>query len=144
MPIRPCGTNYAPKSVTMKSNGYSHKKIVVVEDEPHTRLVLQVLLKRAGYKVESATNGKEALSILEDKDQPVKPGLLLTDLKMPEMSGIELIEKLQEKKIQIPIIVFTGHGDKHILRKITEYKCADFLEKPFREDELLEKIRKVF
>lgn len=117
------------------------KHILVAEDEEHTRLSLNLLLKRAGYEVSAVSDGGRALEFLE-KDRSVD--MLLTDVQMPEMDGLELLRNLRQNDIKLPVIVFTGYGEKEILVELLREGCQEYLDKPFRENDLLERIDKVF
>ncbi len=121
------------------------KHILVAEDEAHTRLSLNILLKRAGYRVTSVSDGAKALELVlksaDGSGEAVE--LLMTDIQMPDMSGLELIKSLKAKSIKIPILVFTGFGDKETLVELLREGCEDYIDKPFTEDALLERIRKV-
>lgn len=119
------------------------KHILIAEDEANTRVSLNILLKRAGYKVTSTSDGISALDILTNPDNPDAYDLLLTDMQMPEMTGLELIRKIKERQLFLPVIVFTGFGDKDTVVELLREGCEDYLDKPFSEDDLLKKVKKV-
>ncbi len=113
-------------------------QILVVDDSISIRKFLSGLLTQNGYQVEMAKNGHNALEKLNEQEYD----LVITDLEMPHMTGYELIEKIrsEERWDNLPIIVLTGRASKHI-RQVTENLGADeFIIKPFKENELLEKI----
>lgn len=74
---------------------------------------------------------------------PDRPGCLLLDIRMPGMSGVELQEKLKEMNAGIPVIFITGHGDVPMAVKAIQAGAADFIQKPFRDQELIDRIREV-
>ena len=119
------------------------KHILVAEDEAHTRLSLNILLKRAGYKVTSVSDGAKALELMmKSADRGADfIDLLMTDIQMPDMSGLELIRALKAKDLKTPILVFTGFGDKETLIELLREGCEDYIDKPFTEDSLLERIK---
>lgn len=119
------------------------KHILIAEDEANTRISLNILLKRAGYKVTSTSDGIRALEMLTKQDNSEAYDLLLTDIQMPEMTGLELIRKIKEKQMFLPVIVFTGFGDKDTVVELLREGCEDYLDKPFSEDDLLKKVKKV-
>ena len=118
------------------------KHILVAEDEAHTRLSLNILLKRAGYKVTSVSDGAKALALMMKSAEGGADfvDLLMTDIQMPDMSGLELIKALKSKGIRTPVLVFTGFGDKETLIELLREGCEDYIDKPFTEDSLLERI----
>jgi len=119
--------------------------ILIAEDEAHTRLSLNILLKRAGYRVSSVSDGAKALDLILKSVE--KPGesieLLMTDIQMPDMSGLELIRTLKAKGVKLPILVFTGFGDKETLVELLREGCEDYIDKPFTEEALMERIKSV-
>ena len=109
------------------------KSILLVDDEEGIRKVLGIALSDMGYQVYTAENGVEALRIFEDK----RPPIVLTDIKMPEMDGIELLRRLKELIPDTEIIMITGHGDMDLAIKSVKYEATDFVTKPIN-DEVLE------
>lgn len=105
------------------------KKILLVDDEPGIASLLQRILTEAGYKVRTASTGRQGLSALA-KDKSI--GLALIDLKLPDMSGIELIEKAKEKDSRAKPVIITAFGDSSARRKAKREGAVDFLDKPFR------------
>lgn len=120
-----------------KPNTSSRSAMVhVVDDDLSVRNSLQWLIESAGYPV--TTHGS-AEDFLEDY-HPDKPGCLVLDLRMPGMSGQALLELLQKEHIHIPVIIITGHGDITSAVRAMKAGAIDFLEKPFREADLLDRI----
>ena len=109
------------------------KSILLVDDEPGIRKVLGITLSDMGYRVITAQNGLEALSKFEDE----KPPIVLTDIKMPEMDGIELLRQVKLKRPDTEVIMITGHGDMDLAIKSVKYEATDFVTKPIN-DEILE------
>jgi CheY-like chemotaxis protein len=118
------------------------QKILLVDDEAQLRQMIKTLLERAGYTVMEACNGREASQILEQWT----PGLVLTDIVMPEKEGFELIRDLRRNHSNIRIIAMSGGariGSQTYLR-IAEGLGADYiLAKPFLRQDLLSAIEKV-
>ena len=83
------------------------KKILVADDEMAIRLLYSEELKEEGYEVYTATNGREALDIIEK----VPLDLVILDIKMPEMDGIEALRQIKEKKPDLPVVLSTAYGD---------------------------------
>lgn len=109
------------------------KSILLVDDEAGIRKVLSIALSDLGYQVHTAENGVEALRIFEEK----RPPIVLTDIKMPEMDGIELLRRLKKISPDTEIIMITGHGDMDLAIKSVKYEATDFVTKPIN-DEVLE------
>jgi len=89
------------------------KTILLVDDEADLREVLDISLSDTGYKVLTAENGTQALNILNDNDVPV----VVTDIKMPGIDGIELLRKIKSKNPEAEVIMLTGHGDLELAIK---------------------------
>jgi signal transduction histidine kinase len=109
------------------------KSILLVDDEAGIRKVLGIALADLGYTVHSAENGVNALRIFED----VQPSIVLTDIKMPEMDGIDLLRRLKKMSPDTEVIMITGHGDMDLAIKSVKYEATDFVTKPIN-DEILE------
>lgn len=121
------------------------KRILVVDDEMSVQIALRAILDRAGYAVYTASDGKEALKMVRRHFACGKTfELLLTDIKMPEIDGIELFDKLTEDDLSLPAIAMTGFGDKDLVVSLLRRGCQDYIEKPFTEGELLETLARFF
>jgi two-component system response regulator PilR (NtrC family) len=108
-------------------------KILVVDDEASIREVLEPLLERNGYEVTCAANGALALNIL--KDNPFD--LLITDMRMPEMNGIELLGAAKEFQEHLAVIVMTAYAEVDDAVHAMKQGAFDYITKPFKFDELL-------
>lgn len=114
-----------PTIVYILMPGASGKSVLIVDDNEHVRKLFLDFVSSNGYEVITACNGREALDILEDKSF----SLLITDLNMPEMDGIELVVKIRNIDISLPIIGMSSDDkESEFLRAGTDY----FLSKPFR------------
>jgi len=116
----------------------SDSKVVhVIDDDVDVRQSLAFLLSAAGLAVrthDSAVAFLKALPTLQD-------GCIVTDIRMPEMDGLELQKRLKEMKIDMPVIVITGHGDVHLAVSAMKSGAVDFIEKPFDDEALLSAIQ---
>ncbi len=108
-------------------------KILVVDDSPQISKALSDLLGASGYVVRAAPSGERALQILDS----AKFDLIITDLKMTGMTGIDLAKKVQEKVPGLPVIILTGFGDMDSVISALRLGVADYLKKPFSIDEVL-------
>ena len=109
----------------------------VIDDDDAVRESLTFLLKTTGLAVRTYEN---ATAFLHD-DPKTKSGCIVTDVRMPDISGIELLHRVRELHVGLPVIVITGHGDVPLAVEAMKAGVVDFLEKPFEEDSLLAAIR---
>jgi len=110
--------------------------IFVVDDDEAVRLSTEMLIRSMGLRVESFESAAE---FLEDFD-PQQPGCVILDIRMPGMSGLELQEHLNNLKAAIPVIFVTGHGDVPMAVKAMKAGAVDFIQKPFRDQELIDRV----
>jgi two-component system, LuxR family, response regulator FixJ len=111
--------------------------IYVIDDDDAVRQSLEFLLKTAGITVRGFESAKAFLDVLPE----IRSGCIITDVRMPELSGIELLRRVKEREIDIPVIVITGHGDITLAVEAMKLGAVDFLEKPFDDDQLLAAVR---
>ncbi len=102
------------------------KKILLVDDEVQTLEMLQMLLEMYGFEVLLAGNGQEALRVYAQE----QPSVVLTDIKMPIMDGMEVLSKIKEINPVAEVIVITGHGDMDLAIKALNLDATDFINKP--------------
>lgn len=113
-------------------------KILIVDDELNMRLVLAAMLKKEGYEVASASDGREALQILKSG----KIAAVVTDLKMPNIDGMELLNCISEQHPEVPVIMITAHGTVATAVEALKKGALDYITKPFDLDELKNVISK--
>jgi len=117
------------------------KNILVVDDEIVTRKKVSKILDNAGYKAEVAVDGKDGLKeIIDANNTPDQFDLLITDINMPVLDGIELLDELRKLDLNIPAIAFTGNEDKKIVIELLRRGCSDYLAKPFDKKELIQRV----
>jgi len=112
--------------------------VTVIDDDAAARSSLRLLLKSLGL---AATAYDSATSFLAGYD-PQQPGCLLLDIRMPAMSGLELQQVLNQRGAFTPIIFITGHGDVPMAVEAMQQGAFDFLQKPFRDQELLDRVQR--
>lgn len=112
--------------------------VYVVDDDEAVRIGLKQLLK--SIKIESRLFA-DAPSFLEDYENDPKSGCLLLDIRMPGMSGLELQREITQRGWDIPVIFITGHGDIPMAVEAIQAGASAFIEKPFRDQELIDRIR---
>ncbi len=108
------------------------EKILLVDDEEGIRKVLGISLKDSGYEVLTAESGAEALRIFSKE----RPPIVLTDIKMPGMDGIELLQRIKEERPETEVIMITGHGDMELAIESLKFDATDFVTKPINDDVL--------
>ncbi len=111
--------------------------VLIVDDEKNILLTLSQSLQLAGYRTELASSGQVALEVLSAR--PVDA--VLMDVKMPDMDGLTALERLQELKPELPVIMMSGHGTIDTAVRATQLGARDFLEKPIARDRLLVALR---
>ncbi len=110
--------------------------IFVVDDDAAVRDAMKLLLRALGQPVEAYDSGGEFL----DNYREDRPGCLVLDIRMPGMSGLELQQKLNERHSIMPIIFITGHGDVPMAVEAMQAGAVDFIQKPFRDQDLIDRI----
>ena len=120
---------------TGPSQPAAKETILLVEDEPAVRQLFAQALTRAGYRVFEARNGQEAVKLFDQHGDSID--LLLTDVRMPYMGGLELAQTLRARRVSLKLICISGYPGSD-----TEMS-NDFLAKPFSRDDLLKKVREV-
>ncbi|MDX1253132.1 MAG: response regulator transcription factor [Gammaproteobacteria bacterium] len=116
----------------------NHKSTVfVVDDDQDMRTSLRWLIESVGLYVETYSSAADFLSNYDT----ARPGCLVVDVRMPGMSGLELQEKFAAQNASIPIIVITGHGDVAMAVRAMKTGAVDFIEKPFNDQILLDRIQ---
>ena len=116
----------------------ANETVFVVDDDTAVRQGLRFMLRAAGYSVEAFPSAR---SFLEDYD-PRRGGCLLLDVQMPQMTGLELQQRINVRGWRIPVIFITGHGTVPLAISAMKAGAFDFIEKPSREDALLESIER--
>lgn len=116
------------------------EKILVVDDEDIIRESLSFILRKEKYEVEEAANGKIAFKMLKESSFD----LVITDLEMPEMKGIELLDELRKMNLQTNTIVITAYGSMETAIAALRSGASDYILKPVEFDELLIKVKKLF
>ncbi|MCP3900965.1 MAG: response regulator [Desulfobacteraceae bacterium] len=101
-------------------------KILVIDDEKPTLSMFRLFLKAYGYDVYIAEDGEKGLEIFDE----VKPEIVFTDLKMPGIDGIEVLERIRNSGIKSEVIIITGHGDMEKAVKALDLSASDFINKP--------------
>ena len=114
------------------------KTILVVDDSIVIRKMVEIALEDENYKIETAVSGKDGLAVLDDKN----PNLMILDLMLPDINGIDLLKTVKASK-GIPVIMLSGKDSPQMVEKARSEGADAFLPKPFKDDELVAKIREL-
>jgi DNA-binding NtrC family response regulator len=115
------------------------RRILVVDDTPLIREHLRVILEMDGFEVETAADGRSALAAVRERIFH----LVITDLRMPDMSGIELLTQVRAEKLPFGVIVLTGHGDTQVALDVMKAGADDFVTKPYEPDHLRHLVQRI-
>lgn len=110
--------------------------VFVVDDDLAVRQSLALLIRSMGLTVEAFESAQALLAVCE----PARAGCVVLDIRMPGMSGLELQEELYRRAIELPVIFITGHGDVAMAVRAMKLGAVDFIEKPFNDQHLLDRI----
>jgi two-component system KDP operon response regulator KdpE len=111
-------------------------KVLVIDDEPPIRKLLRMGLETQGYQTMDASNAKAALELMSDK-----PDLVILDLGLPDMEGLELLRQIRARREDLPVVVLSSRGDEAAKVAALDQGADDYVTKPFGMEELLARIR---
>ena len=111
--------------------------VFVVDDEPSVRASLKRLIGSVGLQVQAFASAEEFLNY----KRPDGPECLVLDVRLPDLSGLDLQQQLAKRKLDLPIVFITGHGDIPMSVRAIKAGAVEFLTKPFREEDLLQAIQ---
>src|SRR3984957_6685524 len=114
------------------------RRVLVVDDEENIRLVLRTLLRKHGYEVEVAESGEEALGRIDT----FGPDVIVTDVRMPKMGGLDLLATLRAKQCAATVIVMSAYGNMDLALEAMKAGAYDYVSKPFKPDEVVLALRK--
>jgi FixJ family two-component response regulator len=114
------------------------KRILIIDDEQPTLNMFRLLLTAFGYEILTAVNGAEGLATFERE----RPSVVLTDIKMPVMDGIEVLKRIKELDPHAEVIVITGHGDMDLAIRALNLDATDFINKPVQRVALSQALRR--
>jgi two-component system NtrC family sensor kinase len=116
----------------------AEEKVLIIDDSDALRSLLESILPYAGYNTVSAGTGRQGLQLVAE----VNPDVILTDLELPDTSGLKVLEELNEQGINIPTIMMTGYGSEGIAARALQLGVRDYLIKPFTTEEVLASIER--
>lgn len=113
-------------------------KVLVVDDEEMLRNLLARILEREGYSVSTASGGKQALGFLEKSDFQI----MVSDVKMPEMSGFELLKEAKQKYPRLAVVMMTAFGDDGTIKEAMNLGADGYVAKPFKSHDLTSEVQR--
>jgi FixJ family two-component response regulator len=113
-------------------------RVYIVDDDDAVRGSLRLLIRSVGLPAQVHASAQEFLSAYDPQD----PGCLLLDVRMPGMSGLDLQQELNRRGATIPVVFITGHGDVPMAVEAMQQGAFDFLQKPFRDQDLLDRVQR--
>lgn len=116
------------------------KKILIVDDQFGIRILLTEILQKDGYTLFQASNGIQALSIVEEHE----PDLVLLDMKIPGMDGLEILRRIKEIRPSTEVMMMTAYGELNMINEAIRLGAEKHFSKPFDIDELRKEIRECF
>ena len=114
------------------------KSILVIDDEPMVVAALRDLLEDEGYEVVTATSGPEGLEVFSESD----PDLVITDMRMPEVTGVEVLKAIRRENSELPVIVLSAAASKEAAERVAELS-GQWITKPWIGEELLGSVREL-
>jgi CheY-like chemotaxis protein len=113
-------------------------KILAIDDQQLILLSVQRKLKEIGYLVKTATTGQEGIEIFKE----FQPNLVIMDMNMPEMTGLEVIDQLKDIDMNVPIMIMSGNNDEEVILNSFELGIADYMKKPIGLDEMVARVKR--
>ena len=117
-------------------------RILVVDDEEDTRRPIRLALTKAGYDVVEAEDGEKAISQIRSNDNPFKMSLIICDIIMPKVNGVEAIAYFRQEFPSVPVIVLTGKPGLAGATELFKQGIVDYLEKPISPEKLIQVVQK--
>ncbi len=120
----------------------SEGRILIVDDEPDVRSVVRRTLQKAGYEVFEAEDGTQAVQEIQQGENPLLLDVIITDIRMPNLNGLEAIEFFQKQFPRVPVIVLTGYPDLAMSTTLMKSGVVDYLVKPVDKEKILGAVSK--
>ncbi len=115
-------------------------RVLVVDDEDSIRSLLRMILTQAGYDVEEAEDGGKAVEVLNCGDNPLMVDVIIYDIRMPRINGVEAIAYFRDQYPSLPVIVLTGYHDEQLAASLRRQGVVEFLEKPAEREQILSSV----
>ncbi len=118
-------------------------KILIIDDEEEVRDVLKLHLASGNYNVIEATNGEEGINLMKSGANLVQVGLIICDIRMPKVNGVEAINYIRQNAPSIPILVISGYPDTELAVSLIQKGVRGYLVKPVEKETLLSKVSEI-
>ena len=118
-------------------------KIMIVDDEQDVREAIKLQLEGKNFQILEAENGEEAIAKMKESDHMIHVGLILCDIRMPKVDGVECIDYLKTNAPGIPIVVITAFPDTEMATSLLKKGIQDYLVKPVNKEKLVETVDKL-
>ena len=118
-------------------------KIMIVDDEEDVREVLKLHLEGENYSILEAEDGEVAIKVLRSEDHMVNVAVILCDIRMPKVNGVECIDFLRREAPGIPIVVVTAYPDAELATELMKKGVKDYLVKPVEKEKLVQTVKKL-
>ncbi len=135
---------FKSQSAGMFSRRVSEGLVLVVDDEPDVRKVVRMTLEKAGYDVVEAEDGEKAIEEIKKGEHSILLNLIITDIRMPNMNGIDVINYYRKEWPSVPLIVLTGFPDLDMATSMLQHGISDYLVKPVEAEKLRAAVAKAF
>lgn len=120
---------------------YGRRHILLVDDEAGLRFSAGLALRMVGFRVTETADGKDALdTLIRFQEEGIPVDLVITDLRMPNLSGVELVSAMRQNQVHVPVFVISGYCDDSARRELALAGCGECMEKPFQLEELVHRV----
>jgi two-component system chemotaxis response regulator CheY len=117
-------------------------RVLIVDDEPDVRKVVKMTLTKAGYDVIEAEDGEKAIAAIQEGENPLLLDVIISDIRMPKVNGVEAINYFQQQWPSVPLIVLTGFPDMEMATGFLKKGIVDYLVKPVEKEKLTTAVAK--
>jgi two-component system chemotaxis response regulator CheY len=129
-------------TAAMFSGHETKGRVLIVDDEPDIRKVVKMILTKAGYDVIEAEDGERAIAAIKEGENPILLSVIICDIRMPKINGVEAINYFQQQWPRVPLIVLTGFADMEMAIAFLKNGVVDYLVKPVEQEKLTNAVAK--
>lgn len=134
----------AESTAAMFGGHATNGRVLIVDDEPDVRKVVRMTLEKAGYDVVEAEDGEKAIQVINKDENPLILDVIICDIRMPKINGVEAINYFQQQYPRVPLIVLTGFPDMDMATGFLKKGIVDYLVKPVEKEKLVGAVAKAF
>ena len=117
-------------------------RVLVIDDEAEVRKIVHLALEKNGFDVVEAEDGEKAIEAIRSGDNPLRTDVIICDVRMPKINGVEAVAFFREQFPSVPIIVLTGYPDMQLATSFLKQGVMEYLVKPVEKEKLLETVEK--